>query len=145
MALDNKLGKIVSVSRVQSPGFSYSFDIADELERYGFKPTDEVYELEIAFGKECSKSFWVTTPNLFPLAQYYGVNRPRKLKGKEVSCKISGDSIQRGVITELSAVPQDNLNQKVLADSKEGIIATYESQPPMAPSHTFYRVNYPSR
>ena len=80
---------------------------------------------------------------LTEVAKEYNINRPRKLVGSEVECEIDG-TLSSGFITAIKPVKPE-LNQDKVAMTPEGIIATYESQPPMVPSHMFYRVDYPSR
>lgn len=139
MTLENKLGKIVTVRRIQSPGFNYNQDYVDKLVRCGFKPTDAVYDVVIEFPSE-RKAVLMRIEQLTEVAREYNINRPGKLVGSKVKCDIVGTSA--GFITAIRAVKSELDHQK-LKGTAEGVAAMYEAQPPMVSSHGTVRVVYP--
>lgn len=139
MALEQRIGKIVEMKRIQSPGFSYNRQYLDYLVRWGFKPTDTVYDVVVEFSAG-KKVIPMRIEQLMNVAKAYNVNRPRKLVGNEVECDIDG-TLSAGFITAINPVKPELKNGKSL--TAEQAVAIFEAQPPFVPSHGAYRVMYP--
>lgn len=100
--IENIAGKIYSITQVNQPGFRFNSDYVDVLTRFGFKPTQAVYEVDIDL-QPTHKFCFQTIDELFLLAQKYNCEHPSDLVGRDVNCTISGNSISAGFITRLEA------------------------------------------
>lgn len=96
-------GVIVRIKNIQQPGFVHNQDHVDDLVRFGFKPTDAVYQLTLKFNGG-SKQHYATVEQLFEVAKPYDVDCPRRLVGKEVNVEINGKSIYAGFVEKIEPI-----------------------------------------
>ena len=86
--LVEKIGIIREVKLIQQGSFNYEQGNVDRLYRFGFKPTDTVYEVRIEFGV-VSREQLLTLEQLKTLADEYNpqVSSPERLINNAVKCQ----------------------------------------------------------
>ena len=85
--------KIISVKYVQEPGFGFNGRYCDEVARWGYKPTDAVYSVDVEFGEEAGwqqghfSGRFLSIEELAIIGHASNASKPEDLIGKEVICR----------------------------------------------------------
>ena len=85
--LVEETGIIKDVKLIQQGSFNYEREQVDRLCRFGFKPTDTIYEIKIEFGPVFREQL-LTLEQLKTLADEYNpqVSSPKRLINNAVKC-----------------------------------------------------------
>jgi len=94
---------VTSIGCIHKPGFEFEKGNANALTRFGFKPTDAVYLLEVQPDDLVTmKIVFATIESLSNVGKEYGLSKPEELVGREVVCRVSpGYSHYNGLIERI--------------------------------------------